>query len=106
MLDYLEGGNVGGVYGERLEGVEAKPSEGWQQAWKEDGWNTIRARIQGAAPRIEVWLNGAPIVDFRDTENHLPSGVTTGSIAVQVHGGARCRPGLEHRYRNIAVREL
>lgn len=106
MLDYLEGGNVGGVYGERLEGVEAKPSEGWQQAWKEDGWNTIRARIQGAAPRIEVWLNGAPIVDFRDTENHLPSGVTTGSIAVQVHGGARCRPGLEHRFRNIAVREL
>ncbi len=106
MLDYLEGGNVGGVYGERLEGVETKLSDGWREAWKEEGWNTIRARIEGVSPRIQVWLNGTPIVDFQDSENHLPNGATTGHIAVQVHGGTRCRPGLEHRFRNIAVREL
>ncbi len=106
MLDYLEGGNVGGIYGERLEGVETKPSEGWRQAWKEGAWNSLRARIQGAAPRIEVWLNDVQIVDFQDSANHLPNGATTGSIAVQVHGGSRCRPGLEHRFRNISVRDL
>lgn len=106
MLDYLEGGNIGGVYGERLEGVETKRSEGWREAWKEGDWNAVRARIRGEVPRIEVWLNDVRIVDFQDTANHLPSGTAKGSLAVQVHGGDRCRPGLEHRFRNIAVREL
>lgn len=106
MLDYLEGGNVGGIYGEGLEGLDAVPSAGWSEVWKEDAWNTMRIRIEGAAPHIQVWLNGSRIVDFRDTENRLPSGKAEGSIAVQVHGGSRCRPGLEHRFRRLAVREL
>lgn len=105
MLDYLEGGNVGGVFGERLQDVETRDSEGWRKAWKEDSWNALRIRIRGEAPRIEVWLNGALITDFRDSANHLPHGATEGSLAVQVHGGSRCSPGLEHRFRNIAVRE-
>lgn len=106
MLDYLEGGNVGGVFGERLEGVEMTEAEGWEKAWKKGAWNAVRARIRGEIPRIEVWLNDVLIVDFQDTANHLPNGSVTGSVAVQVHGGDRCRPGLEHRFRNIAVREL
>ncbi len=106
MLDYLEGGNMGGVYGERLEGVVTKPAEGWREAWKDGAWNALRARIRGGAPRIEVWLNGTRVVDFQDTANRLPNRAEKGSIAVQVHGGNRCRPGLEHRFRNIAVREL
>ena len=106
MLDYLDGGNVGGIFGEGLEGLGQMPSEGWREVWKKDGWNTLRVRIRGAAPRIEVWLNDAQIVDFQDTENRLPGAATEGSIAVQVHGGDRCRPGLEHRFRAIAVRDL
>jgi hypothetical protein len=27
-------------------------------------------------------------------------------IAVQIHGGNRCSPGLYHRYRNVAIKEL
>ncbi len=27
-------------------------------------------------------------------------------IAVQIHGGSRCTPGLYHRFRKIAVKEL
>lgn len=106
MLDYLEGGNVGGIYGERLEGVQTKRSKDWRLAWKEGSWNAVRARIEGDAPRIQVWINDVQVVDFQDTANHLPNGATTGSVAVQVHGGDRCRPGLEHRFRSIAVREL
>ena len=106
MLDYLPGGNIGGVYGEGLKGLETKLSEGWEEAWKEEDWNTLRARIRGQAPRIEVWLNGKQIVDFQDTQNRLPGGATAGRIAVQVHGGDRCKPGLEHRFRHLAVREL
>ena len=106
MLDYLPGGNVGGVYGEGLKGLQAKRSEGWEEAWKKDGWNALRARIRGEVPRIEVWLNGKRIVDFQDSENRLPAGAREGSVALQVHGGDRCKPGLEHRFRRLAVRDL
>ena len=93
MLDYLPGGNVGGVHGEGLKGLEARLSEGWEDAWKEDEWNALRVRIRGEAPRIEVWLNGKRIVDFQDIENRLPGGAEEGSVAVQMHGGDRCKPG-------------
>ena len=106
MLDYLEGGNVGGIHGEGLQGLQTQPSEGWETVWKKDDWNALRVRTRGEAPRIEVSLNGARIVDFQATENRLPAGAVRGSIALQVHGGERCTPGLEHRFRNIAVREL
>ena len=106
VLDYLDGGNVGGIFGERLDGVQTTHSRGWREAWKENDWNALRARIRGEIPRIEVWLNEVSVVEFEDTANHLPNAATEGSIAVQVHGGDRCRPGLEHRFRNFAVREL
>ena len=106
MLDYLPGGNVGGVFGEGLTGLETMESQGWEKAWKKDAWNTLRASIRGVAPRIDVWLNGQQIVEFQDTENRLPGGATNGSIALQVHGGERCKPGLEHRFRNLAVKRL
>ena len=106
MLDYLEGGNVGGIHGERLKGLATQPSDGWEEVWETDGWNALRVRIRGEAPRIEVWLNETLITDFEDSENRLPAGATEGSIALQVHGGDRCKPGLEHRFRNIAVRQL
>ncbi len=106
MLDYLEGGNLGGIFGEQLESLGDQRSNGWERVWKKDAWNSLRARIEGEVPHIEVWLNGTQITDFKDTKNRLPHGATEGAIAVQVHGGDRCSPGLEHRFRNIAVREL
>ena len=106
MLDYLEGGNVGGVYGERLEGVESQSSDNWEKAWKKNDWNALRVSIEGETPTIKVWMNGKLITDFKDSENHLPGGSVRGSIALQVHGGNRCKPGLAHRFRNIAVRKL
>ena len=106
MLDYLEGGNVGGVYGERLEGVEAKRSQRWQDAWRKDDWNKLRIRMEGAAPRITVWLNGTKITEFQDTLNHAAGGASDGMIGLQVHRGSRWAEGGFHRYRNIAVRPL
>ena len=106
MLDYLEGGNMGGVYGERLQGVERKASDGWEKVWKKDDWNSIRAQITGEVPAIKVWMNGTLITEFQDTENHLPGGASEGMVAVQVHGGKRCKPGLEHRFRNLAVKKI
>ncbi|MFN0101497.1 MAG: family 16 glycoside hydrolase [Bryobacteraceae bacterium] len=105
LLDYLDGGAVGGVYGERLQGVQTFVPA-WQEWFKRGDWNHLRARIEGDAPHIQVWLNGMKITDWTDTANHLPGGATEGMVAVQVHAGNRWVPGGKHRFRNIAIREL
>jgi hypothetical protein len=105
-LDYLPGGSMGGIYGEALQGVRGGQAPEWEKNWKKGEWNTIRARIEGAVPHIQVWMNGTPITNWTDTANHLPGGAEDGMIAVQIHGGSRCSPGLYHRYRNVAIREL
>lgn len=106
MLDYLPGGSMGGVYGERLQGVKGAPVRDWEKHWKKGEWNTIRARIEGVVPHIQVWMNGTQVLDWTDTENHLVDKAEEGMIAVQVHGGSRCVPGLYHRFRNVAIKEL
>jgi len=105
MLDYLPKGNMGGIYGERLEGVKGTRGD-WEKAWKKDEWNSLRARIEGAAPHITVWINGVQVTDWTDTANHAAGGAEDGMIALQIHGGARCSPGKYHRFRNIGIREL
>ncbi len=118
MIDYLEGGRVGGIYGEGLQGIERGTGSGdrsakdWQQYWKKGDWNHLRARIEGDAPHIQVWLNDHQIVDWTDSANHSADGATDGMIAVQVHRNApdwksqRWVAGGYHRFRNIAVKEL
>jgi hypothetical protein len=113
-LDYLPGGGMGGVYGERLQGLSpvppkagaATPSLSWTDVWRRESWNSIRARIEGDVPHIQVWINGAWVRDWRDTANHAAGGATDGMIAIQIHGGARALPGGFWRWRNIAVKEL
>jgi hypothetical protein len=105
LLDYLDNGAIGGIYGERLKDVSGFVPN-WQEVWKRGEWNHLKARIEGDVPHIQVWLNGIPVTDWRDTANHLPDGATEGMIAVQVHGGNRWIPGGKHRFRNISVREL
>lgn len=113
-LDYLPGGGMGGVYGERLQGLSAAPTPpgravptlSWQDVWRRESWNSIRARIEGDVPHIQVWINGAWVRDWQDTANHAVGGATDGMIAIQIHGGGRALPGGFWRWRNIAVKEL
>lgn len=106
MIDYLEGGNVGGVYGERLQELDSKVNREWVQAWRPREWNHLRARIEGTVPHITVWINDTMITDWTDTANHAAGGAANGAIGLQVHGGSRWRPGGRIRFRNITVREL
>ena len=110
MLDYLPGGNMGGVYGERLQGVTAKASQAWQSFWKREEWNTVRARIEGDVPHITVWINGQQVTDYTDTANHAAGGATDGMLAIQMHFSnektPRWVPGGFWRWRTIAVKEL
>jgi hypothetical protein len=112
MIDYLEGGSIGGVYGEELKGVDSgeRVNPDWTKHWKKAEWNTLRARIEGDVPHIRVWLNDAPLIDWTDTANHAKDGATEGMIALQMHFSnektPRWKPGGFHRFRNIAVKEL
>ena len=114
MIDYLEGGVVGGIYGERLTGVtgEGRVNREWEKHWKRGEWNTLRARMEGEIPRIQVWMNGVKLVDWTDTANHAAGGAGEGMIAVQAHRtspewkSSRWKEGGYHRFRNIRVREL
>jgi lysophospholipase L1-like esterase len=105
LLDYLDGGAIGGVYGEKLQGVTTF-IPAWQEWYRRNDWNHLRARIEGDVPHIQVWLNGMKITDWTDTANHLPGGAVDGMVAVQVHAGNRWVPNGKHRFRNIAIREL
>ena len=111
-LDYLPGGSMGGIYGEGLKGVQGggrvKP---WQEVWKRENWNTVRARIEGDAPHIMVWINDQLVTDYTDTANHATDGATDGMIAIQMHFSdnekvRRWADGGFWRWRVIAVKEL
>jgi hypothetical protein len=60
-------------------------------------WHTYTVRARGL--RVEVGLDGTPIVDYTETETGL---VQRGYIGLQIHKGA----GMEVWFRNIRVREL
>lgn len=112
MIDYLEGGSVGGVYGEGLPGVDGNASRNpeWSRHWKKDDWNHLRVRIEGEVPHIQVWMNGQKITDWKDTANHAAGGARDGMVALQVHFSdtktPRWKLGGVHRYRNIVIRRL
>lgn len=128
-LDYLPGGGMGGIYGERLTGVTnasapdaakltpeqraeqaRQRSAVWQKVWKREAWNSVRARIEGDVPHITVWINEQQVTDFTDTANHAANGATDGMIAIQMHYTDEKTPrwvdGGFWRWRVIAVKEL
>ena len=124
-LDYLPGGMMGGIYGERLKDVVWNPvavtpgerealtrtrMETWQRAWRREEWNAVRARIEGAAPRITVWINGQLVTDWTDTANHAAGGAEDGMLAIQMHYTDEKTPRWVDagfwRWRIIAAREL
>jgi hypothetical protein len=129
MIDYHQGGNLMGVYGEGIGGkphlrnfdfgkdvteikVPSKQPDGgitcpvkpedWKAFWNPNEWNELRARIEGNPPKITTWIKGVKFLEYQDTEKRLPD---KGGIALQVHGGGDWTKHFV-RYRNIRVKEL
>lgn len=65
--------------------------------YKEEDWNRMTLRARGN--RLEYWMNGIKVMDFRDPD---PKGSLEGTIGFQIHGGTV----MKVEYRNIRVREL
>jgi hypothetical protein len=101
MVDYYEGGNVGGIYGEGTGGFFAGAID-WETHYKKEDWNKILTVVEGNPPHIDVWLNGHHVMSWAGKEKLLDD---TGHIALQVHAGDRYF-GKETRFRNIRIRSL
>ncbi|WP_246128335.1 3-keto-disaccharide hydrolase [Planctopirus ephydatiae] len=125
MIDYHNGGNVAGIYGEGLGGkphlrnydfldavtkIKTKDApvaapvsaEEWPEFWKHGEWNELRARIEGNPPTITTWINGVKFMKWTETELRHPE---KGGIALQVHGGGNFVDQYV-RYKDIKVKML
>ncbi|MEM9158039.1 MAG: DUF1080 domain-containing protein [Verrucomicrobiota bacterium] len=67
------------------------------QAYKTDQWNRMTLRARGN--RLEYWINGIKIMDYRDSD---PNGSRSGVIGFQIHNGSV----MKVEYRNIRVLPL
>jgi len=129
LVDYHQGGSVGGLYGEgfgprgfheRNYAFGDKPSiitevkneknplpvkpEDWPNFWKHGEWNTLRARIEGNPPKITTWINDVRFMEWQDPAAE-PRHPDKGGIALQVHGGGDWTKHFV-RYRGMKVKEL
>ena len=124
LIDYYEGGTIGGVLGERIWSVRgvrnysfgATPDiitlndhphpcpvqpDAWRFFWRAGDWNEVRIRIVGDPPTITTWVNGVQILQHVEPKSVHPA---QGHIGLQIHGGARSKGTV--RYRNIRVRSV
>jgi hypothetical protein len=92
-------GYWGALYDEsRRNKVLAKPDpKVLDKLVKHDDWNEYTIRCEG--PRIRLWLNGTPTVDYTETDDKIER---TGIIGLQVHGGAKAKV----YYKSVTIVEL
>ena len=65
--------------------------------YNSDSWNRMTIRARGN--RLEYWINGTKVMDYRDED---PKGSREGIIGFQMHDGSV----MKAEYRNIRVRPL
>jgi hypothetical protein len=68
-----------------------------KQVLKRDDWNDYTIRCQG--PRIQLWINGQPTVDYTESDQGIEQ---NGLIGLQIHGGGPS----EARYKDIRIKKL
>ena len=95
----LGDGYWGAIYDEsRRNRVLIAPEEGVIEGTLDPlGWNRYRIRAEG--PRIQLFINETPTVDYTEPEADI---VQEGRICLQIHRG----PAGEVRFRDIRIRDL
>lgn len=102
-IDYRDNGSVGSMYSP-ADGQMMVSYPDWQAIYREEGWNTLRARVKGQPAHVQAWVNGVKTVDLVDTEARY---FREGYIGLQVHGGGDSwGENSRARFRNVRVREL
>ena len=105
-IDYRPDGEVGAIYSPLGGGFLKHTPEG-VNLWNKNEYNTVRARIEGQPPRIQVWINGTQTVDYKDTladgKHRVPE---TGYFGIQVHPGESWGSGNKVYFRKILIKEI
>jgi hypothetical protein len=104
---------------ERLTISKSVTAPNIADVWKQGDWNSIRVRMEGDVPHLILWVNGTQMWDVTQPQNDFIAGATRGHIALQSHWtntftpipDASCcagswKPGVAHRFRNVAIKEL
>ena len=95
--------------------VSSCSSEQWLKAWRVNQWNTARVVVEGDYPVITTYINNQKVCTFDGTQSTAVKYDkevirnllgTSGSIAVQVHGGKSWPQGSKCRWKNIRVKPL
>lgn len=89
----------GSLYDEsrRRKMLAVADAEAVRKVLRRDDWNRMVIRCEG--PRIRIWLNDLPTVDYTETDEKIER---SGVIALQIHGG----PPAEASYRNLRLKKL
>lgn len=89
----------GALYDEsrRRRMLAQPPADLLAKALKKGDWNEYRIRAEG--PRVRLWLNDVPTVDYTETEADI---ARSGVIALQIHGG--CKAVV--RYKDVVIEEF
>lgn len=130
VLDYKDGKNLGGIWGESgLHTINykafafagagdkitatalwadsvAKAADWGTKIWKKDDFNTIHARIyKNDPPWIDSWINGVKTIFYKD--NKVEDQNLTGHVGLQIHRGTdNWRAGFPNQYKTFYIREL
>jgi hypothetical protein len=91
-----KGHDTGGIYESYGRGWLIQIPDEKENILKPGKWNKLRIRVEG--DRVQTWLNGQAMVDFRDDL----IGKANGSIALQIHDGG----GIKVRWRKLIIEEL
>jgi formylglycine-generating enzyme len=108
----------GALLGESLRISQGARPTRMAEVWKPGGWNSFRIRVQGAAPRMTLWVNGEQMWDVQEPKNDMIAGMTEGFIGLQFHfltstGPSTMvmplsynTPGVPLGFRNMAIKVI
>jgi len=91
-----KGNDTGGIYESYGRGWLIQIPDEKENILMPGKWNKLRIRVEG--DRVQTWLNGQSMVDFKDDK----IGSADGSIALQIHDGG----GIKVSWRKIMIEEL
>ncbi|MGI6120489.1 MAG: 3-keto-disaccharide hydrolase [Desulfosporosinus sp.] len=91
-----KGNDTGGIYESYGRGWLVQIPDEKENILKEEGWNTMRIKVQGA--HVTTWLNGQEMVNIQDEQ----IGNGHGRIALQIHEGG----GIKVLWRNLKLTTL
>ena len=119
QIELVRPGNTGALLGEQMK--MSPPQYIGERVdintlWKDGEWNSIRVRMEGEAPHVTLWINGARMWEAQVPKNDQIGGLYGGMIGLQLHwsatytaaagGSGNGAPWLVQRFRHMAIKEL